>query len=288
MKIFFILVLFFFSISNGAFASDTLYFAGKIKVSKSLSYKYYLRFTINIKNQLTGYSLSDPGGLNETKTRITGTYDSLNKIIKFEESNILRSRVDLKKNDLCFVSASLILKNTKLVETLSGKFKGFGADRTTQCANGEIQLINTDRAKAILEKIANKEDNPEVIHSDKNTKNKLIKIDDEKGKEFEITGNSIKLTIWDNGQVDGDRISIMLNGKYLLENYSTVAAPKMIETLLSGNISDTIKIIALNEGTLPPNTAAIIIETPFEKYKILTQANTNEVRSIYLRKKPGK
>ena len=113
----------------------------------------------------------------------------------------------------------------------------------------------------------------------------MVKIADDKGKEFEITGSRIKLTIWDKGQVDGDRISIMLNGKYLLENYSTVAAPKIIETLLSGNELDTIKIIALNEGTLPPNTAAIIIETPFEKYQILTEAKTNEVRWIYLRKK---
>jgi hypothetical protein len=116
----------------------------------------------------------------------------------------------------------------------------------------------------------------------------VVKIADDKGKEFEITGSRIKLTIWDNGQVDGDRISIMLNGKYLLENYSTVAAPKIIETLLSGNELDTIKIIALNEGTIPPNTAAIIIETPSEKYQILTHANTNEVRSIYLKKKSGK
>ena len=75
--------------------------------------------------------------------------------------------MDLKKNDLCFVNASLVLKKTKLVETLSGKFKGFAADRTTPCASGEIQLINTDRAKVILKNMANEDDREQVTNSDK-------------------------------------------------------------------------------------------------------------------------
>ena len=58
-----------------------------------------------------------------------------------------------------------------------------------------------------------------------------------------------------------------------------------MELTLSDKEVDTIKIIALNEGTLPPNTAAIIIESPFEQYPIMTQAKLNEVRTIYLRKK---
>ena len=286
MKIFSVLFVFFFLTANAASAADTLYFTGNIKVSKKVTYKYYLRFTISNDNKLTGYSLTDPGGPNETKTRIFGAYDSLTKIIKFEEKGILRSKVDLQKNDLCFVRASLVLKKNKLFETLSGKFSGFATDKITQCASGEIRLINTDQAKNILKKINEPDatnDKPGI--TEKNNRNNIIKLSDKKGKEFEITGNKIKLTVWDKGQVDGDRISILLNGKYLLENYSTTAVKKIIETTLSNNAVDTIQIIALNEGSIPPNTAAITIESPFEQYPILTQAKINEVRTIYLRKK---
>ena len=59
----------------------------------------------------------------------------------------------------------------------------------------------------------------------------------------------------------------------------------MIELPLSGNAIDTLKIIALNVGTIAPNTAAIKIETPAEQYPILTKAVLNEVRTIYLTKK---
>ena len=73
--------------------------------------------------------------------------------------------------------------------------------------------------------------------------------------------------------------------KYVLENYTITSEVKVIEIPLSINEVDTLKVIALNEGTLPPNTAAIQIETSFEHYPILTMANVNEVRTIYLKKK---
>ena len=289
MKILLISFLFIFIYTDDAVAADTLYFSGNIKVSKNISYKYYLRFTMDNENKLTGYSLTDPGGLNETKTRIFGVYDSVNKVIQFEEKDVLRSKVDLKKNDLCFVKASLVLKKSKLIETLSGKFTGHAADRITKCASGEIRLINTDRVKIILKNLNEPDESQkDSIANDKIKGNTVVKISDEKGKVFEITGYKIKLSIWDNGQVDGDRISILLNGKYILEDYSTTAVRKIMELTLSDKEVDTIKIVALNEGTLPPNTAAIIIESPFEQYPIMTQAKLNEVRTIYLRKKPHK
>ena len=131
-------------------AADTLYFKGRIKVSKNVAYNYSLRFTINAKNQITGYSLSDPGGPTETKTKIYGTYDSVTNAFNYEEKSVLRSRVDLQKNYLCFVKATLTLKKSKMLEELSGKFIGIEPGKTTQCAIGEIKLINTDKIKVFL------------------------------------------------------------------------------------------------------------------------------------------
>lgn len=311
MKIFPVIFLYLFFNTNAAEAADTLYFSGNIKVSKKITYKYTLRFTINNYSKLTGYSLTDPGGPNETKTRISGSYDSLNKVVTFEEKDVLRSKVDLQKNDLCFVKASLVLKKNKLVETLSGKFTGFGVDKATQCASGEIQLINTDKVKIILKRmnepdelpkklspvekkdsnnVVKRENKPDELPknlnpAEKKSNTNVVKISDEKGKEFEITGDKIKLSIWDNGQVDGDRISILLNGEFILENYSAGTVKKIIEITLTDKGVDTLKFIALNEGDIPPNTAAILIESPFEQYRIMTEAKLNEVRTIYLRKK---
>jgi hypothetical protein len=276
-------------------AADTLYFAGHIKVSKKVSYKYNLRFVISKDNKIVGYSLSDPGGPNETKTKITGTFDSTKMEMNYEEKNVLRSSVDLNKNDLCFVKASLKFKKTKLVETLAGDYSAFEPGKTEPCAKGTIKLVNTDKVRVILREMNNAPKEPEAkptVEQPKKDKveeipkkDKVVEITDAKGKEFAITGTKIRLTIWDNGKADDDRISIMLNDKYVLENYTITVAPKVIELLLTNEERNTLKIIALSEGTLPPNTASIKINSEVEEYPIITQAKLNEVRTIYLRKK---
>lgn len=285
MKITIVLSLFLI-LSKISIATDTLYFAGSIKITKSIAYKYILRFTIDKENQLHGYSLSDPGGPSETKTKISGSFDSVKKTISFQENIVLRSKVDLKSNDLCFVRATLVLNKNKLVETLAGNFSGFKIDKVTECADGKINLINTDRAKVILNTWDEQNkfnDNTKKIALENS--GKLLTLSNEKGKSLYITGNTVKLIIWDNGQVDGDKISITLNGINILDNYILTAEAKMIELPLSGNAIDTLKIIALNVGIIAPNTAAIKIETPAEQYPILTKAVLNEVRTIYLTKK---
>ncbi len=281
-----ILLLFFSKICA---ASDTLYFVGDILISKGASYKYNLRFAIDSKNQLTGYSLTDAGGPNETKTKISGTFDSLKNTISFEEKDILRSKVDLIKNDLCFVRATLRFKKNKLVETLSGKFIGIQPGKSSSCADGEIKLINSKKAKAILS--TNKANQPLQSASKENKEQAkpqpadIIKVSDDKGKELPFTGTYIKFTIWDNGIVDDDIITIMINNKYILKNYTLDSTVKIIETVLTDNEVDTVKVIALNEGTVPPNTALIKIESKYEQYPIEVRAKLNEVRRIYLRKK---
>lgn len=278
------LFLFLFSIfSTNIFASDTLYFVGSMKVSKKVSYSYNLRFIIENKNKIRGYSLSDLGGPNEVKTKIIGTFDISKMTVEYEEKDVLRSKVDLKKNDLCFVKASLKLKKSKLLETLSGKFTAFEPGKKEPCASGEVKLINTDRIKVLLKKIYGVDESLE--NNSPEFKTKQIEITDNKGKEFLITGTKVKLTIWDQGQIDGDKISILVNDKYILENYTIISTVKVIELTLTDAEKDVIKIIALNEGKLPPNTAAIKIESAMEEYLVLTQAKINEVRTIYLKKK---
>jgi hypothetical protein len=282
----FITFLFLFSCFFKAKANDTLYFVGNIYISKSVSYKYNLRFTISNDKKVSGYSLTDPGGANETKTKITGTFDTTTKILKYEETTLLRSKVDMQKSNLCFVKATLKIKKNKFFETLVGNFQGIEHVKNTTCATGDIKLLNTDRIKKVLKDQADKEEFKIQKKQEANAKyDRDFKIAGKKGKEFMITGNTIKLTVWDRGAIDGDSISIQLNGKYILQNYSLTSTPKILNLDLADMDVNTLKIIANNEGTLPPNTAAIKIETSLEQYPILTEAKINEDRTIILRKK---
>jgi hypothetical protein len=145
--VYYLPILFFFISPFFSVAGDTLYYAGNIIVSNKLSYTYKLRFVIRPDRTLTGYSLTDSRGIYETKTKISGRYDSVQNVIYYEEHNVLRSKVDTLKNELCFVRATLVFKKNKLTETLSGKFIGVRNGSPAPCGKGEIKLINTQRVK---------------------------------------------------------------------------------------------------------------------------------------------
>jgi len=153
-----IAVLFVFCIpAADCFASDTLYFTGHIKARKSVSFRYLIRFAVDSANKVTGYSLTDPQGPYETKTKITGTFNPKKKSMTIEETTVLRTKAEAP-GELCFVRAKLKGKRNNLVgETLTGKFTGFTPGSKTACAKGKIKLISTAPIKRMQKKEEEKE-----------------------------------------------------------------------------------------------------------------------------------
>jgi len=83
-----------------------------------------------------------------------------------------------------------------------------------------------------------------------------------------VSSPSVTLAVWDKNRVDGDEISLYLNGEPLLEEYTVSRTRKsMVLKLKPG--SNTIVMQALNLGKVPPNTAAISVDDG-DKKKTLT------------------
>ena len=288
-----VLLLITLGCANKSFASlkDTLYYVGNVKVSKKITYTYKLRFLVQPNNLVVGYSLSDVGGLYETKTKIVGKYDSAANTLYFEEQQILRSKVDTMKSDLCFIKATLAFKQDKMFETLSGKFVGFNPKTSSTCGKGEIKLINTKKIKKILLDANKIDDAKDVIVFDSKDKNtpQLIKIIDIKPKSLLFKESSINITVWDNGIVDNDIISIIANGVYILKNHTLDSVPKTITVTIPNNTDDLkLAVVAVNDGSEPPNTAMVIIQSLSDKYILEIRAQKNEFRTLYLSRRREK
>ncbi|MBK6523180.1 MAG: carbohydrate binding domain-containing protein [Sphingobacteriaceae bacterium] len=83
-----------------------------------------------------------------------------------------------------------------------------------------------------------------------------------------VESNIVKVQVYDKNRVDGDIISIYLNGEVLIENLEVTKEKKeIILNLKTG--SNTLVMYALNAGRIPPNTAAIAVNNK-GKYKIST------------------
>jgi hypothetical protein len=71
---------------------------------------------------------------------------------------------------------------------------------------------------------------------------------------FNVSKRSVKLILWDNGEIDNDSISVVLNGQYVLTNYKLTKDKKKLKIRLHSG-SNQLVVMAHNEGTIPPNTA---------------------------------
>ncbi|QHT71635.1 hypothetical protein GXP67_35685 [Rhodocytophaga rosea] len=74
-----------------------------------------------------------------------------------------------------------------------------------------------------------------------------------------VTKKKVIVKVWDHQTVDGDRVSLNLNGKWVLENYTLDKKAHIMEIELNPG-KNIFVLHALNLGTIKPNTAAIIID----------------------------
>lgn len=73
-----------------------------------------------------------------------------------------------------------------------------------------------------------------------------------------VTSPKVRLIAWDNSTVDGDVITIFLNGRPIVEHLEIFREPKVFTLTLNPG-HNTVEILAENEGWLPPNTAALAV-----------------------------
>lgn len=79
---------------------------------------------------------------------------------------------------------------------------------------------------------------------------------------------NLTITVWDNKIMDGDVISLYLNDSLVLENYSLDTIPKEIPVHIKKGEKTYLTLHAHNLGTVPPNTADIIISDGKKEYQI--------------------
>ncbi len=102
-----------------------------------------------------------------------------------------------------------------------------------------------------------------------------------------FTSDSLQLALYDNGYVDGDSVSIIVNGTTILQHQllSTQAITKTIYT--PKGITDSVNIImyAENLGSIGPNTGLLIIFDGDKRYEITFSGDLKKNSDILLNRK---
>jgi hypothetical protein len=104
---------------------------------------------------------------------------------------------------------------------------------------------------------------------------------------LDIASDSLVLSFYDNGVVDGDSISVLLNGQYII-NKARLTAAASKKTIYTNAVDAGVlqlTLIAENLGSIPPNTGLLIIQDGSKRYEIRFSADMQTNAAITLRKR---
>ena len=203
--------------------------------------------------------------LKDTLMILQGSFET--RSLDFRDSRTYSGEVYLQKTARPFSSKMLItMDEINLVHHLS--FKGTKKPKdVTQPANNNLK----------------KETSGVVIKPPvKPTERKIQKID-----EIFFSSDSLLLSFYDNGTVDGDTISMLLNGRVIAEKIklTTNAFRITIPTKIDQNDSLLLVMHAESLGLIPPNTGLLIIQDGETRHEIRFEGDMQRSSAIVLRKK---
>ncbi len=100
------------------------------------------------------------------------------------------------------------------------------------------------------------------------------------------TSDSLVLTLYDNGEVDGDTVSVIMNGNVIMPMVGLSTKP-VRKTIYTKDITDSIQIVmyAENLGSLPPNTGLLIVNDGKERYEIRFSGDLKKNSAIVFKRK---
>ncbi|MCU7550946.1 hypothetical protein OCK74_17630 [Chitinophagaceae bacterium LB-8] len=104
---------------------------------------------------------------------------------------------------------------------------------------------------------------------------------------IDVVTDSLVLSFYDNGIVDGDTISVNFNGQNIISKTKLTAVAAKKSVLLRSTDSDMyqLTLIAENLGTIPPNTGLLIVQDGQNKYNVHFSADLQNNAAIVFRKK---
>ena len=90
---------------------------------------------------------------------------------------------------------------------------------------------------------------------------------------IEVFSDSLLLQFYDNGEIDGDTITVIYNGQVLLAHRGLTARPLEITIPVARGSENKLQMFADNVGSIPPNTALLIFYDGRKKHVVYLDAD---------------
>lgn len=229
---------------------------------------YNIEFQLQVTGtRISGTSYHYSDTTNYVKEIFEGSFDTTTKTISIEEQKVSVFRIPPDCIP-CIKKYTLTFHTDGKEEQLRGSWTGKTMDGKTICPSGTIVMTR-------IQKPAFKPELPAELLA---KKNELV-------KEIFVDTGSIKLDFYDNGQIDGDTISVYANNFPIISRKLLTTKPVtvFIRITLSDQNQEVI-MVGENLGSIPPNTALMIINAGDKRYQLFLTSDEKKnalVRFIY-------
>ena len=205
-----------------------------------------------------------------------------NNLVVLRETGVWSQSVE--KWPWCIKTSNLVLSKDSNRFLLTGKWEGHIEGYTMKdglCAPGNIYLeqpilntkINNNAAGPTIDTITNQE-------VEDYTKSYERKVEVE--RVLEVQNKTVKVRVWDNGIIDGDILSLFVNGEMILDNFRVTR--RKHETIVKLDKSVNYLIMhAINLGSISPNTVAVSVDDGIEEQVVIMSSNLKRSGAIMIR-----
>ena len=167
-----------------------------------------------------------------------------------------------------------------------GKFR---VDKTTMTSNNQPNAALKQTTLAPVSIAATPGIEIEEENSTTDQENKQLYIAGRKVNTVEtiyFKGDSLTLALYDNGEIDGDTVSVYLNGEPVLSREG-LKASAIKKTIYPQNTGEDMQVVlvAENLGKYPPNTGLLVIRDGDAVYQVRFSADLENSPAIIFKKK---
>jgi hypothetical protein len=241
--------------------------------------------------------------------KVNGNYNSLNRELTFYNVPLTYhgSLNDLEVD--CIMDFAATLRVAQAKSNLIGYFQG-KPDYKYTCPNVNFNLVlNADISKedSILRAIKLYKETYQVwrptyddtsVVASRIIPRKVVNFPVEEqykqrqnklANEITVNSDTVSVDFYDNGEIDGDSISIFYNDKLIAFNriLSTRAVHFDVALDTTRQVNE-VTMFADNLGSIPPNTALMVVTDGKKRYEIRMTSNLNENATLRIRRKPAK
>jgi hypothetical protein len=253
---------------------------GWVTMGGGTKYSYSISFSVsghNIKGRsatLIDYEVNP--------ALIKGTIDQAHGLMNFSESKDPSAPENSVLNFFCYFTIRLHYNNSGPVPFLEGDLVGHPDPGKAICATGKAFFPDSNKIlKAVFHtpaRTAGPSFGNEVPAAD------APSLLPGHPSVINTSATRAQIQLWDDTIEDGDMVTLIYNGKPLLQRYTLKAGKKTLEIPLSPGKADTLQLRAENLGSTPPNTAAISISLGADTHTYLATSRPGQPVYIILKK----